>query len=1083
VVRENFNSSILINNRMNEVKKKIHIMSKLLKTLTVGAVSTVVALSASFAGAATYNFSANLTVGSRGEAVRQLQWVLNQSADTQVSVVGAGSPGNETTYFGAATKAAVMKFQAKNHISPVSGYVGPLTRSVLNNWSGGPVTTIPGCGNGAVFSSVTGQPCNGSVNPPANNGSVSASLAADNTPARSVVLGQASAELARFAFNGNGTVTNLKLQQIGLSAYNNTLQNVYLYDGATRLTDSGSVSSNGLVTFNNPSGLFTVGGSRTITVRADLTSTSQTGTVGVQLTGFTANGVSANAAISGNLMSIVNVTTATAAFTSAVSNPAASATVQAGTNSYTVWSNQINVSTRAVWLKAATFRYVGSAPATSLSNIKLFSDGVQVGTVGMSRPINGSNYIVFDLTGAPVTLTTGSHVLEVRADVVGGASYNFTVSVQNASDLLLEDSQLPGVFVSASGVPTYTAGNSVTIQQGTNSVTVDPAFTTTTVTGGATNVPIAQFKFTGYGEDVKITSLKITPAISGGALSDSSLNNVALYANGAQIGSTANFTGSTLTFNLGSSLIIPAGQSVILTVKADLIASSSVNQTQGTLTVALLGVASNAEGQSSHQIFAIPGTSNTPSTVTSNALTIGSNTITVAKNTSLADQTIAPNTANVKIGSFAIQAGSSEGVQVTNLTVGVSSYVGGTQTLTNLSNLKVVGNGITVVPLNPQATNNFSTNFSIATSQSQIVDVYADVGASSGSASTTLTVTGRGTVSNVSTTTTATAGQTITIAQGTVATTTVVSSGTLPSNYQIGPSTVPTVTYRFVSTTSAATIEELRFTTTGTSGAFASIAVVANGVTYPAVVPVGTTVTIAGLNIPIPAGNTGVNVVVVPTYGTVASTGGIASGSTGGFYMSYMKVRSGNTSTATTLVTDGNTASQTQTLVAAKPSLVVANSGAAFVSGVVEIGQVKITAVHGAINIDNIPLTILTSGTANASSSGLLVKNAAGTTITTATTTVWGVGANTSASGTISFLNGVTTGYTINAGTTETFRIFATVAPGSGTGANVVSMSLGAPASFTWTDLEGGGTEAARTGTLIQTDAYPSNSASIQSGS
>ncbi len=457
--------------------------------------------------------------------------------------------------------------------------------------------------------------------------------------------------------------------------------------------------------------------------------------------------------------------------------------------------------------------------------------------------------------------------------------------------------------------------------------------------------------------------------------------------------------------------------------------------------------------------------------------------IVVFKNPTFFNQTIPPNTANAKIGSFAIQAGSDEGLQVTNLTVGVVSTVAGVSDLTNLSNLRLVGTGINVIPVNPQATNNFSTNFNIATSQSQIVDVYADIGASSGSASTTLIVIARGVISNVSTTTTVVVGQTITIAQGSVSTTTIVSSGTLPSQYQIGPSTVPVQTYRFVSTTSNATIEELRFITTGTSGSIAQMAVIANGVTYPAVVPVGTTVTFAGLSIPIPVGNAGVNVLVVPTYSTVASNSGIASGSTGGFYMSYMKVRNGNTSTATALVRDGNTASQTQTLVAAKPSLAVVSSGVTLTSSIQEIAQIKITANGGAINIDNLPITIQTAGTAQASSTGLLVKNAAGQTIATATTTVWATGMNGSASGTISFLNGVTTGYTIAAGTTETFRIFATASPGTGTGSNIVSTSLGAANSFTWTDLAGGGTEAGRTGTLIASDSYPSNSAYIGSGS
>ena len=56
-----------------------------------------------------------------------------------VTATGAGSPGNESTYFGPATLVAVQKFQVKYGIAKLgdSGYgnVGPLTRSILNGLS------------------------------------------------------------------------------------------------------------------------------------------------------------------------------------------------------------------------------------------------------------------------------------------------------------------------------------------------------------------------------------------------------------------------------------------------------------------------------------------------------------------------------------------------------------------------------------------------------------------------------------------------------------------------------------------------------------------------------------------------------------------------------------------------------------------------------------------------------------------------------------------------------------------------------------------------------------------------------------
>lgn len=79
-----------------------------------------------------YQFTRNLDLGSTGEDVRELQKYLNRNGFT-ISAGGAGSPGNETTYFGYATQTALIKFQKANNISPAVGYFGPLTRAVVNS--------------------------------------------------------------------------------------------------------------------------------------------------------------------------------------------------------------------------------------------------------------------------------------------------------------------------------------------------------------------------------------------------------------------------------------------------------------------------------------------------------------------------------------------------------------------------------------------------------------------------------------------------------------------------------------------------------------------------------------------------------------------------------------------------------------------------------------------------------------------------------------------------------------------------------------------------------------------------------------
>lgn len=78
-----------------------------------------------------YTWTRDLYLGVVGDDVKHLQMYLNNHGYT-VAVSGAGSAGNETTYFGQLTKHAVMKLQAKNNINPVAGYFGPLTRAFVN---------------------------------------------------------------------------------------------------------------------------------------------------------------------------------------------------------------------------------------------------------------------------------------------------------------------------------------------------------------------------------------------------------------------------------------------------------------------------------------------------------------------------------------------------------------------------------------------------------------------------------------------------------------------------------------------------------------------------------------------------------------------------------------------------------------------------------------------------------------------------------------------------------------------------------------------------------------------------------------
>jgi peptidoglycan hydrolase-like protein with peptidoglycan-binding domain len=92
------------------------------------------------ASAEQLTFTRNLKIGMIGEDVRQLQIFLNKDNDTKVANTGIGSPGQESTYFGALTQKAVIRYQEKNResilkpngLSSGTGFVGPSTIGLLN---------------------------------------------------------------------------------------------------------------------------------------------------------------------------------------------------------------------------------------------------------------------------------------------------------------------------------------------------------------------------------------------------------------------------------------------------------------------------------------------------------------------------------------------------------------------------------------------------------------------------------------------------------------------------------------------------------------------------------------------------------------------------------------------------------------------------------------------------------------------------------------------------------------------------------------------------------------------------------------
>ena len=140
-----------------ELQQEIQRLQALYDSLNRGSTSNTRTVTTTTVGGnavCPYTWTRNLTTGSSGEDVRQLQRFLNGNPQTQVAVTGYGSPGNETTTFGPATHRAVAKFQelyAAQVLTPLGLMAGTggffnSTRSHANSMcaSSGNVGNIPG---------------------------------------------------------------------------------------------------------------------------------------------------------------------------------------------------------------------------------------------------------------------------------------------------------------------------------------------------------------------------------------------------------------------------------------------------------------------------------------------------------------------------------------------------------------------------------------------------------------------------------------------------------------------------------------------------------------------------------------------------------------------------------------------------------------------------------------------------------------------------------------------------------------------------------------------------------------------------
>lgn len=581
-------------------------------------------------------------------------------------------------------------------------------------------TTTPGNNNG------------GTPIPPVG-GNLSVSLASNTPVAANFATGAAFLPFTTVNFTAGSNpvvVTSVKVTRNGLGADTN-LNNMYLFNGNTMVAQSASFQ-NGVVTFTNSNGLFTVpaGSTLAITVKGDLASGSGSGlTYGFGINSASdivsnASGVSGSFPVTGNLMTSATVSSPALA-TLTVSAIAVGTSVNAGTKDVLAGQWSLTAANSSVQIKGVTLTMIGSAASTGFQNLRLLANGTQAGATMTSMPTN--KVVYFDLSGSPITVSTGQTLnLQLKSDIVSEVNRTYQFSIQHNYDIMSYDTTYNVGILSTSSFPSNSPTSAANINAGSLTITRSSSSRTTSVVASQTGIALATFDFTAYGEDVKILNLPISITTNAGS---ASITNIKLvdnqgYGLGTQVttAQNVNSSGYATTFGNNANLnyVIPANTTRKISIVADLTAADG---NVSNMTASLTAGSSNAQG-----VTSVNTISTTAST--GNTLTIASSALSAVLNTAVASPVkLVPGANGAKLASFSLSAGGADSINVSTITItaAAASVTG------NFQNMKLMQGSTQIGNVQPNITNGGSYTFSpsspivVPAGGSVVLDVYGDL--------------------------------------------------------------------------------------------------------------------------------------------------------------------------------------------------------------------------------------------------------------------------------------------------------------------------------------------------------------------
>jgi len=603
-----------------------------------------------------YNFTRDLTLGSKGDDVKALQQWLNANG-YQVAASGAGSVGNETTFFGPATKAAVAKFQVAKSLTPAVGYFGPKTRAAVAVIT--PPTIPPG------------------TPPPVGSG-LTITLAADNAAAASIPKGATAIPFLKINVSGSGTLDSLVFKRVGAGATADfDSGGINLYDGTTRLTSGKSLNSTDhTATFVNLA--LAISGTKTLLLTGNTVSGATAGDVnGFQLISAVGTPTPTGFPLTGNSMVIGGATVGGFAINdgAAPSNPNIGA-VEAKLLTFTITAS----SSEDIEVQKVAFTQGGTVNNDYITNFKLkYSDQVLATAV----KIGAKQIVTLDFT-TPFKIEKGQvKTFDLYGDVGGAARSADTVIfyVDNSADvvakgLLFGYTVLPDI----TSIDTSAESDTLTLQGASITMNFIGPVTGDIALRG-TDVELYRFNLTSKNNiEIKkfLFSASTTNLISGEGFNDFKLWDA--VSNTTLTSATDVTTSTAVTFT--DTINVSANQTRTFKITADV---DSDNDTGDDIKVLVLPWGTSDIRNLDNSTYVTPSTDVTPNAIMmGNVQTVKSPALDVNLSASPGSRTHVQGTQNVALVGFTFKA-VADAIKMTQLKVYATSTTG-TLTTAELTN-------------------------------------------------------------------------------------------------------------------------------------------------------------------------------------------------------------------------------------------------------------------------------------------------------------------------------------------------------------------------------------------------------------